>query len=194
MYEFGIWLGLEAITAPITVITKSSSDISSAPNVGLPQADRRNRYSGRHHFWLAFWPHLWHRLLSREPWSAAMARDIDQIVETYEKASALRAAGLPVWNRTINIKDVLRSDQSNSSEEHAAWVANQIGSLLRRGLPEELLDWSNTDTEALEIVDGFEALRPDSYADDRTYTAPQDLNDMLARLYDWADRERVWLG
>lgn len=123
-----------------------------------------------------------------------MDRNIDQIVETHRLAQERRSAGRPVWDRTIDIKGVLRRDQSNTSAAHAASVANEIGLILRLSLPVELLDWSNDDTEALEIVDCLESLRPDSYADDPTYSALQDLNDTLARLYDWADRERVWLG
>ncbi|NDI85068.1 hypothetical protein [Undibacterium crateris] len=124
------------------------------------------------------------------------ARNIGQIVSTHNLASQRRAAGKPVWDRTINIKHILRRDPQNESEEHAASVANEIAAVLRSKIPAKFLDLSNDecDSELLEIVEGMESLRADSFIDCEDYSALEDLNGMLSQLYDWADLERVWLG
>jgi len=44
------------------------------------------------------------------------------------------------------------------------------------------------------IVEGMEALKPDSYDGEENVTPLDDLNSMLDQLYDWADGKRVWLG
>lgn len=125
-----------------------------------------------------------------------MPRTVEHRVEMHRLLRERMAAGRPVWERTIDIKSVLRSAGDDTSEETAAAVANAIGALFRRRLPAASLDWASPacDDDIAEIVEGMEQLRPDSYADDPTYSAREDLNNMLDALYDWADRNRVWLG
>lgn len=125
-----------------------------------------------------------------------MPRTIESIVENHRVAAARRAAGKPVWDRKIDIKAVLYEDQANTSNEHSAQVANRIGALLRSQVPAEWLDWNSTDQdeELTLIVEGMEALKPDSYEGEEDFTPLDDLNSMLAQLYDWADSKRVWLG
>lgn len=125
-----------------------------------------------------------------------MPRTLESLVENHRVARERIAHGLPVWSRKINIKAILRRDQDNGSEAHAASVANEIAALLRASIPAAELDIASDsyDESLAEIVEGMEQLRADTYSDDPSYSALKDLNNMLDRLYDWADQERVWLG
>lgn len=125
-----------------------------------------------------------------------MPRTIESIVENHQVAAERRAAGKPVWDMTINIKSILHEDQANTSNEHVAKVANRIGALLRSSVPAAWLEYgsSRVDFTLLEIVEGMEALEPDSYEGETAFTPLDDLNNMLDQLYDWSDRQRVWLG
>lgn len=125
-----------------------------------------------------------------------MPRDIEHLVETHRLAAERRRNGLPMWDRTINIKDIIHRDRDNETPEHAAAVANEIAALIRSKIPAAWLDdrSDDFDEELFEIVDGMEALTPNSYADDPSYSVLEDLNNMLSGLYDWADIKRVWLG
>lgn len=101
-----------------------------------------------------------------------------------------------MWDRTINIKEILHEDQSNTSNEHAAQVANRIGALVRSRVPAAWLEIGSdeVDFDLIEIVEGMEALKPNSYYGEEDFTPLDDLNSMLDQLYDWADGKRVWLG
>ncbi|MGG4645817.1 MULTISPECIES: hypothetical protein [Pseudomonadaceae] len=125
-----------------------------------------------------------------------MPRTIESIVENHRVAAERRAAGKPVWDRRIDIKAILREDQANTSNEHAARVANRIGALIRSKVPASWLDWesSDLDEDLTNIVEGMEALKPDSYQGEVEITPLKDLNGMLDQFYDWADGKRVWLG
>ena len=125
-----------------------------------------------------------------------MPLTVERIVENHRVAAERRAAGKPVWDRKINIKVILREDQSNTSNEHAAHVANRIGALVRSSVPSAWLDAASdvADDDLIDIVEGMEALKPDSYAGEEDFTPLDDLNSMLDQLYDWADSKRVWLG
>jgi hypothetical protein len=121
---------------------------------------------------------------------------IEDIVAAHRIARERRLAGLPSWAYTIDIKEILGRDPNNESEAHAASVANEIAARLRTALPAAMLDWNsdNHDETIIEIVEGMEQLRADSYVDELDFSALKDLNNMLDLLYDWADMKRVWLG
>ena len=123
-------------------------------------------------------------------------RDIDQIVQTHRIAQERRNNGLPIWDRTINIKEIIFRDQGNESPEHAASVANDIAALIRKQVPASWLEITdpNYDADLDELVEGMESLSPTSYAGETDYSVIEDLNNMLTGLYDWADAKRVWLG
>lgn len=125
-----------------------------------------------------------------------MPRTIESIVENHRVAAERRAAGKPVWDRKIDIKAILHEDQSNTSNEHVAQVANRIGALIRSRVPADWLDWESTeqDEDLINVVEGMEALKPDSFDGEKDFTPLDDLNSMLDQLYDWADGKRVWLG
>jgi hypothetical protein len=116
---------------------------------------------------------------------------MDHMLATYRLAQERRAAGRPVWDRTVNIKRFINTDPDNISDEHCVKVANEIAAELRAKLPAKLIA---DDFELEDIVETLEQLRPDSYADDPSFSAVQDLNNTLELLYDWADLNRVWLG
>ncbi|HHH9443065.1 TPA: hypothetical protein ACP32N_005053 [Pseudomonas aeruginosa] len=125
-----------------------------------------------------------------------MPRTIESIVENHRVARERRAAGKSQWDRTINIKAILHEDQSNESNDHVANVANRIGALIRQSVPTSWLEYGNeaTDDELIEVVEGMEALKPNSYEGEKDFTPLDDLNSMLDQLYDWADSKRIWLG
>lgn len=125
-----------------------------------------------------------------------MTRSIDKIVENHQVAAARRQAGKRIWDYEINVKAVLHEDPQNESNEHCASVANRIGALLRNHLPVAWLTNGNdqSDETLIEIVEGMEALKHDSYEGENDFTPLTDLNEMLEQLYDWADTKRVWLG
>lgn len=125
-----------------------------------------------------------------------MPRTIDSIVDNHRAARALRSAGKPIWTLTIDIKSILREDPKNTTDEHCAQVANRIAALIRLKVPAKWLDVSSdaSDDDLFEVVDGMEALKPDSYEGEPDFSPAQDLNSMLDQLYDWADKKRVWLG
>lgn len=125
-----------------------------------------------------------------------MPRTIESIAENHRVAAERRAASKPVWDRKIDVKTILHEDQSNTSNEHVARVANRIGALIRSQVPAAWLDWNSDDgdEDLTQIVDGMEALKPDSYEGEADFTPLDDLNSMLDQLYDWADGKRVWLG
>lgn len=121
-----------------------------------------------------------------------MYRTIESIVTNHQRAQARREAGKPIWDRQIKIKHLIGED---TTEEAAAGVANVIAKALRQQLPAKWLDTGpDMDFDLLEVVEGMESVSPDSYADDDDFTVLEDLNNMLGSLYDWADRQRVWIG
>lgn len=125
-----------------------------------------------------------------------MPRSIENIVAAQRIARERIAAGKPSWAMTIDIKPILQRDPGNTTEEHAAETANKIAEILRERLPPGMLDITSDayDRTIDEIVEGLEAMGPNDYDDDPSYTVLEDLNGRLEELYDWANIERVWLG
>mgnify|MGYP003659052133 FL=1 len=125
-----------------------------------------------------------------------MPRSIESIIDNNRAAEQRRAAGKPIWDWTINIKAILDENPSDISDNHAAMVANRVGALIRECVPANWVDWESEglDEVLVEIVEGMEALKPNSYDDDEDFSPLEDLNGMLDQLYDWADGKRVWLG
>lgn len=107
-----------------------------------------------------------------------------------------RSAGKGPWDHRILIKHLLSDDGANCSDNDAAALANQLAVQLRRSVPTDWLDEASesAEDELIEVVDGMEALRPNSYDNDPDMSPLEDLNGMLNQLYDWADKRRVWIG
>lgn len=86
------------------------------------------------------------------------------------------------WNITINIKDLLTEDDSESA---VVFAVNGINDRLR-----PLLGTSTGtyDLDTLnDILESFEEIATNSQDAD-------EFNEILNELYDWADDNRVWLG
>ncbi len=111
-------------------------------------------------------------------------RNIDQIVATHRAATARRQAGKPTWERSINIKDLLSTD--DLSDENCARLGREVAERLKVGLPKT---WLENDFELEEIIEHFESITPYD-----VYPALADFNNALDDLYDWGDARRVWLG
>lgn len=127
-----------------------------------------------------------------------MPRTVESIVENHKAAAALRAAGKPIWSRNIDIKSILREDQTNEAPEHIAKVANRVAKLLRWRLPAAMLDGQSDecDFDFLDAVESMEECTVKSLAEDKAngVEAVEMLNGWLDQIYDWADANRVWLG
>lgn len=127
-----------------------------------------------------------------------MPRTIEHIVQCHRDAAALRAAGKPVWPYTANVKAVLHEDPTNTTPEHVADVANRIAAVLRASLPKRFFDCTHEDCDFdfVETVEQMEECTVDALAGDlrNGVDAPTMLKGWLERVYDWADRTRVWMG
>lgn len=87
---------------------------------------------------------------------------------------------MPHWRREIRLKQWLSTDDSPAN---AREVAGKVAERLKQELG---LDYEEIDL--IPIIDEFEGIAESSDAD------VDDFNDVLAQLYDWADRERVWIA
>ncbi len=127
-----------------------------------------------------------------------MPRTIETIVANHQLASALRAAGKPIWPHKINIKAILREEQSNEDPGILAAKANQIAKLLRAQVPARMLDCTDPDSDydLIDVVELMEECTGATLADElEDGVSPVEIiNDWLELLYDWADANRVWLG
>lgn len=92
------------------------------------------------------------------------------------------------WAYSLDIKQFLSDD---TSDRNAAEVANKIAAELRAKLPESVID---DDMDLADILDELDSFVPANCGDGDSENLCGDLNRVLEDLYDWADRERVWLG
>lgn len=85
------------------------------------------------------------------------------------------------WRKTIDIKAILHRDQGNLDPAYVAGVGKEIAALVRANVKDD--EWTFELDDVLEMLEDIDL-------DD----AVEAFNGALADLYDWADRERVWLG
>jgi len=128
-----------------------------------------------------------------------MSRYVEDIVANHQAASRRRAASKPIWDAEIPLAQLVHDAPEEMSESAAAALAKKIGQLLREKLPRKFLDPAHEGCEPGidELVQKFEETTPESLqADmDRDGDSAADCIDvLLEELYDWADRNRVWLG
>lgn len=127
-----------------------------------------------------------------------MPRTAEHIVACHEAAASLRAAGKPIWNRTIDIKAIIHEDQENETPEHVSDVANRIAKLVRARVPSSMLDERSDDCnyDLLEAIEQMEECTVVALAEDSKngVEAVEMLNGWLEVIYDWADYNRVWMG
>lgn len=127
-----------------------------------------------------------------------MPRTIESIVANHQAAAALRAEGKPIWKCTVNIKRIIREDQTTKDPAVIAEKANRIGKLLRTKLPPETFDCTHPDCDYdfVDTVEMMEECTVIALAGDleNGVSAVEMLNGWLETVYDWASKNRVWLG
>ncbi len=115
--------------------------------------------------------------------------EIERRVSAHQFAPIKRRVGLPIWERGINIKAILRLDPHNVSARHSVSVAGQIAALLRQRVPAEWLDVTSAayDGTLNDVIDGLSSL---SVTDNNPHEV---LDGWLADLDAWARATRVLL-
>lgn len=93
------------------------------------------------------------------------------------------------WKAAVDIKSILVTVGSVPTKTECAEAANKIATRLKDGLPASLRN-----EEINELIEEFAETKADAFDDDPSYSVEEDVNNMLQRLYDWADQNRVWLG
>lgn len=88
-----------------------------------------------------------------------------------------KSAGLPVWNKKVQIKDILKeSDAIKAGQEISKRITEQLAEYM--------------DSEALAYDDEL----ADIEYEFRHVADTEDFNNVLDQFYDWADEKRVWLA
>ena len=127
-----------------------------------------------------------------------MPRTVEHIVECHRAASALRAENKPIWRKKIDIRSILREDQSNEAPEHIAAISVRIAKLFRSRLPATFFDYGHDDfdDDFLDVIEAMESCTIAELAQDaKNGVEPISMfNGWLETVYDWADVNRVWLG
>lgn len=92
------------------------------------------------------------------------------------------------WKRTVDIKACFKDREDGDSRQYG----KEIAALLRKKLADVLsLDMDDETRDGIEFDFDFEMIVLDF---DDIIGGQDDFNEVLARLYDWADYQRVWLG
>lgn len=90
------------------------------------------------------------------------------------------------WSRVVDIKRVFKDGDPAEAREHgkavAAILRDKLGDVMDLSMAEETPDGLRN--QDLDLI----ALDFDDITD------ADDFDDVLERLYDWADDNRVWLG
>lgn len=104
-----------------------------------------------------------------------MPRTVDHIVETHQIAQERRAAGLPIWDKRIDVSAVFHDDDLSFTERRDAIVER----IRKSGW---LADRDEFD-DLVELVNDHLA-----YAED-----VKEFDELWDALYDHADVDRVWI-
>jgi len=127
-----------------------------------------------------------------------MPRTVEHIVACHQHAAELRAAGKRIWNGTVNVKQLLAGDKSNVSPEYIADLAQRLGALLRSQMPRKFFDVTDEaySFDFEEVVEMLEGCTVESLAEDlrNGCDAQMMFNGWLEQVYDFADRNRIWMG
>lgn len=103
------------------------------------------------------------------------------------------------WKKQINVRSIILENQSNESPEHIADISVRIAKLIRASVSATYFDVTHNDycIELDEVIDSMENCTIETLAEDKELSnmeAVDMINDWLQVLYDWADRNRIWLG
>ncbi len=127
-----------------------------------------------------------------------MPRTVDHIVSCHQAAAARREAGRPIWELRIDVKAILREDQRNESPEHISAISQRIAALIRRRAPKSFFDVGHQDFDFdfVDVVEAMESCTVKELEQDKANgcEAVDMLNGWLETLYDWGDKNRIWLG
>lgn len=122
------------------------------------------------------------------------------------------------WLKTFDIQDIWRKRNGECGPED--WtdstvheLAKEISRRLKRKFPNQMIDGNDWDPNLSEIVDWFDniqthaeylasaeaATNNENIDDDELshileYRPLKEFNTVMDLLYDWADRERVWVN
>lgn len=101
----------------------------------------------------------------------------------------------PSWSRTIPIRTILRAQQDYSAPACAS-KAHRIASVLRAQAPDAWFTEGGGafDLELCDIVENLEAMTPHTFPGECRDYHIDELNQLVARLFDWADDANVSLG
>lgn len=104
-----------------------------------------------------------------------MPRTVDHIVETHRLARARQDAGLPIWDRRINLKDVFRNEDMTFEQRRDVIVRR----IKRSPWYTEQEDYSHLHDVVIDLEEADDAEEFDSAWDE---------------MYDLADIDRVWIA
>lgn len=124
-----------------------------------------------------------------------MPRTIESIIDCHRAATALKADGKSPWPHRAAVRPLLASREANLTPAELVETARGIAKLLRSSLPASWMDMTSQDwdRDLEELLEHFEQCTAADF--DEADEEPADLFDeRLEELFDWADKNRVWLG
>lgn len=99
------------------------------------------------------------------------------------------------WSQTIAIRAIVRECRDFSAPACAS-KAHRIARIFRVQAPEAwfIEGGGSFDLDLCDIIENLEAIEPHSFPGECRDTHIDELNQLLARLYDWAEDANVFLG
>jgi hypothetical protein len=126
-----------------------------------------------------------------------MPRTIESIVDCHRAARRLQAAGKPVWRMEIPVREIIQRADS-TSHEGMSKMGRDMAKAFRTALPSATFDITSDDydREIDEIIEDIESHSAQGLAslESEGVDVKDMFNGRLDEIYDWADRERIWLG
>lgn len=107
-----------------------------------------------------------------------------------------RVSHRPTARCSIPLRAITRERKPDLSAVACASKAHRMAATIRAHVP---ADWfvegiNAFDTELCDIVENLEAMTPHKFPGDCADSHVDDLNQLLARIFDWADDTNVCLG
>ena len=106
-----------------------------------------------------------------------MPRTPESIVENFRAATELRKQGKPIWRLTLPVKPILQEGGTTPAE-----IIDK-GKRIAKAITQAITTF---DPELADIVEWFGDLGAAPTAND--------IDEPLEQLYDWADKNRVWIA
>lgn len=122
-------------------------------------------------------------------------------MSTHQIAEGRRKKGLKIWAASIDIKSIIRENQSSEDPVILLDKAKRIQKLIEmeaRRVTPRLLDEADElcDIDFSEMLSDMSTYNLEDFElDSKNGVEPVDVfNGWLNEIYDWADINRVWLG